>query len=94
MQEAPANEHLVFLAAHLVGRLVEVTVRDGSVHVGYFHTADLKGGFDVVLSLAHRKSDANPSWANTARTLVVAGADIVHVRARPDPRAATDVVKD
>jgi len=80
--EAPANDRLVFLAAHLVGRLVEVTVRDGSVHVGYFHTADLKGGFDVALSLAHRKSDPNPSWATTARTLVIAGADIVHVRPR------------
>ena len=93
LQDEAVDERVLFLAAHLVGHRIRVTVVDGTVHEGIFHTANLKGDFTIVLGLAHRHvPNAVADWASTTKTLVIPGDAIVHVRlceaGHPSPGAA------
>ncbi|WOL03410.1 hypothetical protein Cni_G12130 [Canna indica] len=80
----PSSSHLVFYAAIcMVGRPVEVKVKDGSLYSGIFHTASFKKDCGIVLKKARKirqgKCFTNLALGDFVETLVVLLSDLVQV---------------
>ncbi|KAJ6293253.1 hypothetical protein OIU78_025276 [Salix suchowensis] len=84
--EACLNEALLFATMRIIGRPVDVHIRDGSVYSGTFHTASFDKENGVVLKEARLtkkgKSGANLANGSVIETLIILSTDIVQVVAK------------
>ncbi|KAI5059890.1 hypothetical protein GOP47_0024310 [Adiantum capillus-veneris] len=93
--QEPLNQHLLYLTACLIGQLVEVQVKNGSIYSGVFHTASAEKDYGVVLKIARLVRDglsrgkselmAKDSTKRPVKTLVIQAKDLVQINAKDVP---------
>uniref|UniRef100_A0A0C9RMX2 TSA: Wollemia nobilis Ref_Wollemi_Transcript_9924_2981 transcribed RNA sequence n=1 Tax=Wollemia nobilis TaxID=56998 RepID=A0A0C9RMX2_9CONI len=94
--ERTRNDRLLHITMRLIGQLVEVQVKNGSIYSGIFHTANIDKDYGIVLKMAHLTKDGNAkggtkeTFKNSAKrapvkTLIILANDLVQVIAKGVP---------
>lgn len=95
--QEPLNQHLIYLTACLIGQLVEVQVKNGSIYSGVFHTASAENDYGVVLKVARlvrdgssrgKKDMTNDSTRRPVKTFLIQAKDLVQISAKDVPLSA------
>ncbi|KAI4329137.1 hypothetical protein L6164_021433 [Bauhinia variegata] len=89
--ESPSHDRLVFLTTCMIGQLVEVQVKNGSIYSGIFHAANADKDFGVILKMARltkdgsfrgQKSSALSVSKAPSKTLIIPAKELVQVIAK------------
>eukprot|EP00250_Pteridium_aquilinum_P024057 c2825_g1_i2 orf=271-2997(-) len=92
--QEPLSHHLMVLTACLIGQLVEVQVKNGSIYSGVFHTASADKDYGVVLKVARLVRDGSSKGKVEAakeltrkpiKTLIIRAKDLVQIIAKDVP---------
>ncbi|CAN8269365.1 unnamed protein product [Cochlearia groenlandica] len=87
-----SRDLLVYLTKSMIGHLVEVHLRNGSVYSGIFHDADVEKDHGIILKMAYLIKDGTPLRGHKSRsdcfrkppskTLVIPADELVQVVAK------------
>ncbi|KAH7284905.1 hypothetical protein KP509_33G002100 [Ceratopteris richardii] len=89
-----SREHLIILTACLIGQLVEVQVKNGSIYSGIFHTASAEKDYGIVIKCARLVREASSKGKNSVakglttrpyKTLLIQAKDLVQISAKDVP---------
>eukprot|EP01135_Chromosphaera_perkinsii_P003554 Nk52_evm12s248 gene=Nk52_evmTU12s248 len=81
------RDRLLYLTAHLIGLVVEVQVRCGTVYEGIFHSATMDKDFGVILKMVKKKNSNSVSFKKESsknpvlESIVIYGKDFVQMAA-------------
>ncbi|CAN6483797.1 unnamed protein product [Victoria cruziana] len=99
--ESPSRDRLLFLTTSLIGQIVEVQVKNGSIFTGIFHATSAEKEIGIVLKMARLTKDAfikgqKPfsDFSNKApsKTMIIPSKELVQVMAKDVPLATNGVV--
>ncbi|KAE9600414.1 hypothetical protein Lal_00045506 [Lupinus albus] len=89
--ESPSHDRLVYIATCLIGHLVEVQVKNGSVYSGIFHSTNADKDFGIILKMAHlvkdgslrgQKSNVEFIGKAPSKILIIPAVELVQVIAK------------
>ncbi|CAL0322093.1 unnamed protein product [Lupinus luteus] len=89
--ESPSLDRLVYIATCLIGHLVEVQVKNGSVYSGIFHATNADKDFGIILKMAHlvkdgslrgQKSGVEFIGKSPSKILIIPAVELVQVIAK------------
>ncbi|KAJ8755957.1 hypothetical protein K2173_024502 [Erythroxylum novogranatense] len=89
VHESPSRDRLVYLTACLIGHLVEVQLKNGSVYSGTCYTTNIEKEFAIILKMARMTKDvpvrgqkAESLSRAPLKTLIIPGKDVVQLIAK------------
>ncbi|XP_028784454.1 polyadenylate-binding protein-interacting protein 3-like isoform X1 [Neltuma alba] len=89
--ERPSHDRLLYIATCLIGRQVEVHVKNGSIYSGIFHAANADKDFGIILKMARLMKDSSVRGKRSgaefvsqapSKTLIISGKDLVQIMAK------------
>ncbi|XP_078428783.1 CTC-interacting domain 4 isoform X2 [Wolffia australiana] len=87
--ETPSRDRLIFVSTCLIGHIVEVHVKNGSVLSGIFHTINVEKDFGLVLKMARITKDCAAKGPNhlsetvkRPQTMIIPARELVQVIAK------------
>jgi len=82
-QKQPQNENPEWIAliANLVGSIIQVTVKDGTVYSGVFHTANTQDNLGVCLKMAQKINEDGRPDGQLIKMLAIMGKDVIAITA-------------